>query len=247
MGNWLRHAIEHQPDAHAGGKQHREPAGVGIVGFRLGSAEPDLAERRDDQRQRQKDEDVTRRQEKPVKAGGQCRPQPAEKFTCFRRQCQRIEDQQNDAAGRDGEDRVMDIHPERADLWLHIVLADLIVCIDNICFPVGAALCYFAHNASPGTYLRRRAGFIDVKVLSGKDFRADAPLFTRSLCYLLLSHRMSESKSAQCLLCDTISIRGAQNTDQYELTWISLRRESLVGVGRSPAWLCEFRKNPGLE
>ena len=54
----LEHAEEHQPDAHAGREQHREPAAIGVVGARVGTTQPDPAQRRDDQVQAEQHEDV---------------------------------------------------------------------------------------------------------------------------------------------------------------------------------------------
>ena len=43
----LQHPEEHQPNAYAGGKEHREPTDRGILGDGLPSADPHLAERGD--------------------------------------------------------------------------------------------------------------------------------------------------------------------------------------------------------
>ena len=43
MGDGLSHPPEHQPDAHAGGKQHGKPAGDGELGFLVFVAQFEVA------------------------------------------------------------------------------------------------------------------------------------------------------------------------------------------------------------
>ena len=76
-----KHAEEHQPDPHARGKQHREPAGVGIVRRRIRAAQPHLAHRQHDQHEGQKITKILAAdRKKPVEGRGKRGAQPAEEF-----------------------------------------------------------------------------------------------------------------------------------------------------------------------
>ena len=94
----LEHAEEHQPDAHAGREEHREPADIGVIGLGVLAAQPDAAPGADDQEQAEQHEDVRREQEEPVEGAGQRGPQPAEEALGLLGQRQRVEHE-----GHDGE------------------------------------------------------------------------------------------------------------------------------------------------
>ena len=64
-------AKEHQPDAHTGRKQHREPAGVGKVRFGICPANSDFTQGRYDQTQAEDDEDIGGQNEEPGQVAGQ--------------------------------------------------------------------------------------------------------------------------------------------------------------------------------
>jgi hypothetical protein len=77
MAHRLGHAVEHQPDAHAGGEQHREPARIAVIGRRVGP--PSRTEPQGQTiRNRQNSTNTLAAQEEPVEVGGERRPQPAE-------------------------------------------------------------------------------------------------------------------------------------------------------------------------
>ncbi len=128
----LGHAEEHQSDAHAGGEQHGEPAGIGIVRLGIHAAEADTAKRRDHQRQGDQHEDVAGGQEEPVEGRGHRRAQPAEELAGLFRQGEGEEDEGDDRQSGDQEDRVMDIQAEGPDRRLDVVLAERVIGVDHI-------------------------------------------------------------------------------------------------------------------
>ena len=74
----LEHTEEQQADADPGGKHHRNPAGIGIVGFGILAADPDLADGMKDQNQTEQGDGINGQHKKPVKGAGQPGAQPAE-------------------------------------------------------------------------------------------------------------------------------------------------------------------------
>ena len=132
MRDRLGHAVEHQPDAHAGGEQHREPSHIGIVRLGIGAAETDPAIGRDHEEQAQDHEDIRRRQEEPVEARRQPVAQAFEKRPHLILKCQGENDEGNDRQPRDGEDGIVDVEAERPDLPGDVVLTDLVLGFDEI-------------------------------------------------------------------------------------------------------------------
>ena len=128
----LQHPEEHQADAHAGGEQHREPADVAVLGFRLLSAQPDLAERRDDQHHADDDEDVAGGQEEPVEAGRQGAADVVEDRADLVLEGQRQHHESDDHQTGDQEYRIVDVQSEGTQVGLDVVLADLVVGLDDL-------------------------------------------------------------------------------------------------------------------
>jgi hypothetical protein len=127
MVDRLGHAEEHQPDAHAGREQHREPAGVGVVRHRVGAPEPHRAERRDDQHQPEQHEDVAGEQEEPVEVRRQPVAQADEEACRPFGKHQRPDHEDEDPDARDQEHGVVDVEPERSELVFDVVLTDLVL------------------------------------------------------------------------------------------------------------------------
>ena len=61
------HAVEHQPDTHTGGEQHRKPAKIGVIWCRIRAAKTDFAQRGNDQNKAEQDKDVADGNEEPIK------------------------------------------------------------------------------------------------------------------------------------------------------------------------------------
>ena len=129
--NRLQDAEEHQANAHPGGEQHGEPAGVGEIGGRFLSAQSDLAPGADDQEQAEEHEDIGRAQEEPVEGGRQPRSKPAEKRTRLFGQRQGVKNEGYDGQPRNHEHGVVDVKTEGAELALDIVLSDLVIGVDQ--------------------------------------------------------------------------------------------------------------------
>ena len=163
----LEHAEEHQADAHAGREQHREPAGVAVVGARLLAAEPDAAPGADDQEQAEQHEDVGGAHEEPVEGAGQRRPQPAEERGRLLGRQQRVKHESDDRQAGYQEDRIVDVEAEGAELPLQIVLTDLEIGVDDVgrTFRLGNAggACLVTHLLS----LLLRQGWRTAKPLAG--------------------------------------------------------------------------------
>ena len=119
----LQDAEEHQPDAHAGREQHREPAEIAVVGLGIRAAEADLAVGRDDQEQAEQHEDVGRHHEQPVEGRGQPGSEPAEELGRPLLEHQNQNHEADDDDGGDEEHRIVEVETEDAD----VVLADLVV------------------------------------------------------------------------------------------------------------------------
>ena len=132
MADRFRHAIEHQPDAHSGGEQHREPAGIGIVRRGVLTAQTDFTQRRHDQVKTQKDEDIGGPDEEPRQVAGQGVPQRTEPRLRFVLKRQGQDHKGHDRQPRDQKDGVVDIEPERPDGAFDIVLTDLVFGLDHI-------------------------------------------------------------------------------------------------------------------
>ncbi len=124
----LEHAEEHQADAHAGGEQHREPAGIAVIRRRVLPAQPDPAHRREQQHQAEDDKDVRGAEEEPVEGRGQRRAKPAEELGGRILEHQRCKDEQDGGKSRDQEDRVVDVQAE----WLDVILSDLEIRINRM-------------------------------------------------------------------------------------------------------------------
>ena len=127
MRDRLGHAEEHQADAHAGREQHREPSRVGVIGRRFLATEPDVPERRDDEQKAEGHEDVARQDEEPVEMMRQPVAHRAKKRGRGFWEHQRAEHEGDDAEPGHEEDRVVDVEPERPELGLDVVLADLVI------------------------------------------------------------------------------------------------------------------------
>ena len=132
----LKHAKEHQANAHARGKKHGEPTDVAIIGFRIRTAEPNGSHRCHDEQQAKQDENVCRRQEEPVKGAGQRRTQPAKKCSGLLRCEERVNDEGDDAKPRNRKNRVVNVELKRADAGFYVVLTDLVFGIDDLGRPV---------------------------------------------------------------------------------------------------------------
>ncbi len=147
MRDRLGDAVEHQPDAHAGREQHREPASIGIIGRRLLPADADAAQRGDDQEKAQEHEDVAGEQEEPVERRGDRLPQPTEELLRRARQRHRQEDERKHCKARYDEDGIVDVETEWPDRRLDVVLTDLVRGIDQIGVAFRRTQLRFAHKA----------------------------------------------------------------------------------------------------
>ncbi len=105
----LQHPEEHQPNAYAGGKKHREPSDRGILGDGLPSADPYLAERGDSHTQAEQHGEVGGEQEQPVEPGGEPGPGIPKDLGRPLREQQRAEDKDDDGECGNREDRLVDI------------------------------------------------------------------------------------------------------------------------------------------
>ena len=114
----LQHAEEHQADAHAGGEQHREPAGIGIVRHRILSAEPDPAVGRYGDDQTEQHEQVGRGHEQPIECRGQPDAQAAKHVGGAVAEDQRHDDECYDGDRRHEEHRVVYVETENLDIVL---------------------------------------------------------------------------------------------------------------------------------
>ena len=106
----LRYAIEHQADAHAGGEQHGEPAGIAEVRLGVGTPDTHLAHGGEDQHQREYHEDVGAEQKHPGQLGGQEAEHGIEDRLHLSLHGQRQDHEQQDHDRRDHEDRAVQIH-----------------------------------------------------------------------------------------------------------------------------------------
>jgi len=119
----LQHPEEHQADAHTGGEQHGEPAGIAEIRGGLRAAEANTAEGAHHQNQAEQHEEVRRTHQQPVEGGGGRRAQPAEELGGLGLEHQRQRHEHDDQAGGDDEHGVVDIQADHLD----VVLADLVV------------------------------------------------------------------------------------------------------------------------
>jgi hypothetical protein len=131
MAQRLADAIEHQADAHARGKKHGKPARQGEIRRRLGAAQPDRAQRRQDQAKAQQHEDIAGDQEEPVEIAGDHVAQAGKEGPQHRGEQQGRPGEQHDGRGRDHEDRVVDVIGDGLHA-LDIVLADLVFGRDDL-------------------------------------------------------------------------------------------------------------------
>ena len=123
----LEHAEEQQPDADAGGEHHGDPAGVGVVRLGVLAADPDRADRQEDERQAEEEDDVDGEDQEPVELAGQERPEPAEERGRRLLVGQGEKHERDDHQARDQEHRVVDVEAERPD----VVLAELEVRLEG--------------------------------------------------------------------------------------------------------------------
>jgi hypothetical protein len=135
--NRLQHAKEHQANAHARGEQHREPAQVAVIRRRIEPANPHLAQGRDEDAKADDDKDVRGRQEEPVEGRGQKSAHSAKGRSDRVLEHQRQDDESHNHQPGNGKDGVVDIQPERADLWGNVVLTDLVIGLDHLGRPFG--------------------------------------------------------------------------------------------------------------
>ena len=114
----LQNTEEQQADADARREHHRDPPGVGIVGFRVLAADPDLSDRQHNQSEAEQGDRIDRKHQIPVEGACQPRPKPAEEggraFLIGQREDHKSQDQN---AG-DDEDRIVNIQSERPDIVL---------------------------------------------------------------------------------------------------------------------------------
>ncbi|MNO97367.1 hypothetical protein D3C76_890730 [compost metagenome] len=131
MRHGFGHPIEHQADAHAGGEQHGEPAGIRIVRPRFLAAQAHPAQGRDDQAQAEQDEDVRRAEEEPRQIAGQPAAHGGEQRLDLALQGQGQDHEQDDGQRGNAEHLAMDIQVEEK-ASLDVVLADHVVGVDQV-------------------------------------------------------------------------------------------------------------------
>ena len=117
----FKHAEEHQPDAHAGGEEHGEPADIAEVGHCVRPTDADLADGQDQQRDTEQHEQIARDDEQPIECRGQPYAQPLKCGAYGVAEDKRAYDEPHDHNRRDEKHRVVDIEAEN----LNIVLARL--------------------------------------------------------------------------------------------------------------------------
>ena len=152
MRERLRHAVEHQADAHTRGEKHREPAQIGIVRDRLITAKADIAKRRDNQQKRKDHHQIGSADQEPIEVLGRKVEHGREDRGGLLWQCNGVKDEDHHSDPRNQKDRVVNIQPERPDLPLDIVLTDFIISIDDIRLALrlgDAVRICIAHNLFP--------------------------------------------------------------------------------------------------
>ncbi len=127
MAHRFRHAIEHQPDAHARREQHCKPADIGEVRRCFLATKPHFPKRADNQRQTEDDKNIPRQHEEPVKALRHSREKIAEKRPGLFRQSQRIEHERDNRQSGNHENRVVNIKANPPKLPFDVVLADFVI------------------------------------------------------------------------------------------------------------------------
>jgi hypothetical protein len=138
MAQRFRNAIEHEADAHASGKQHREPGHIAVVGQRIRPTKSDATERRHDQTQADQHEEIACQQEEPVEMSREEIAQPGEGRLERGLEGERQECEQDDGNGGDAKDHIVDIEFEdKTSAKADIVLSDLIGRLDDLGVPFG--------------------------------------------------------------------------------------------------------------
>ena len=127
----LRDAIEHQANAHPGGKQHGEPAEVGVIRLCVHAAEAHLAQRGNDQAEAEQHKDVRGADKEPGHVVGEPVAQGAEQRLDLGLQGQGQHHEQHGDDCRDGEDLAVDVQVEQ-ELAFDVVLTDHVIGVDQI-------------------------------------------------------------------------------------------------------------------
>jgi len=128
MRHRLRHAKEHQPNAHTGGKKHGEPSHISIIRLCIRTPQSNFAKWRDHQKQTKQHENICRTNKEPIKCGCYRVPQRTKKFSCLSLKHQGNEYEDDDRKSGYQKNRIVDIEPKGRD----VLLTNFIVCINGV-------------------------------------------------------------------------------------------------------------------
>src|SRR5699024_2779014 len=127
----------HEPNAHAGSEQHGKPARIAKVRRGILPPKAYLAQRREDQHQRQQDENIGGKNKEPREIGGQKIEDTGEQRCYLFLKCQGDKDKEQHDKRRDGEYLAVQVQPNPQRGGSDIVLPNNIIGVDQVGWALG--------------------------------------------------------------------------------------------------------------
>src|SRR5690554_1077674 len=137
MAQGFRYAEIHEPDAHAGSEQHGKPARITKVERGILPPKAHLAQRREDQHQRQQDENIGGENKEPGEISGQEIENTGEQRRYLLLKSQGNKDKEQHHKSRDGEYLAVKIQPNPQRGGSDIVLPNNVVGVDQVGWALG--------------------------------------------------------------------------------------------------------------